>query len=69
MANTYTTILGDTWDVIALKTLGDEKYTGRLIEKNIELADTVIFSAGTSIKIPDISVEEAATLPPWKRGG
>ena len=69
MANTYTTILGDTWDVIALKTLGDEKYTGRLIENNIELADTVFFSAGTSIKIPDISVEEAATLPPWKRGG
>lgn len=69
MAGTYTTILGDTWDVIALKTLGDEKYTGKLIESNIELADTVFFSAGIVIHIPEISVEEAATLPPWKRGG
>lgn len=64
----YVTVQGDTWDGIALKTLGDERYMSQLIENNIEHADTVSFSAGVVLHIPDVKLETSATLPPWKRG-
>ncbi len=64
----YVTVQGDTWDGIALKTLGNERYMSQLIESNIEHADTVSFSAGVVLRIPDIKFETSATLPPWKRG-
>ena len=34
MASTYTTIQGDTWDLIAYKLYGEEKYMKNLIEAN-----------------------------------
>lgn len=67
MASCYITIQGDTWDIIALKALGSEMYMNRLIEANIDHADTVVFSAGISLVVPDIPPEASATLPPWKR--
>ena len=36
MASTYTTIQGDTWDLIAYKLYGEEKYMKNLIEANEE---------------------------------
>ncbi len=65
---TYSTILGDTWDVIALKTLGSEMYMSDIINANIEHADTVVFSAGTVLTIPEVTTVPDASLPPWKRG-
>ena len=67
MASCYKTIQGDTWDIIALKALGSEMYMNRLIEANIDHADTAVFSAGISLVVPDIPPEASATLPPWKR--
>lgn len=64
----YVTVQGDTWDGISLKTLGDERYMSQLIESNIEHADTVSFSAGVVLHIPDVKLDTSTALPPWKRG-
>lgn len=68
MSRTYTTILGDTWDYIAYKTLGNERYMNNLIEVNPNHRETVIFSAGVVLTIPEIEAEIPSPLPPWKRG-
>lgn len=69
MATTYNTIQGDTFDLIALKTMGDEAYTGQLIDANPAQADTVIFSAGVKLAIPGVPIPSVAdNLPPWRRG-
>lgn len=64
----YTTIQGDTWDLIALKMLGSEKYKTILIENNLQYKDVVIFSAGIVLNIPEIQIETVTdSLPPWKQ--
>ncbi len=63
----YSTIQGDTWDVVALKTLGSEMHMSRIIERNIEQADTIVFPAGVKLIIPDVEPEASVLLPPWKR--
>lgn len=66
---TYTTVLGDTWDMIAFKVYGKEKYAKELVEANLKYIETVIFSAGTVLVIPDIKeTVDYSSLPPWKRG-
>ncbi len=66
---TYTTVLGDTWDMIAFKIWGKEKHAKELVEANLKHVETVIFSAGTVLAITDIEkTEDYSTLPPWKRG-
>jgi phage tail protein X len=47
VASTYTTIQGDTWDLIAYKLYGEEKYMKNLIEANWPLLDVLIFPSGT----------------------
>lgn len=67
--STYTTVLGDTWDMIAYKVYGNEKYTNELVQANIKYVETVVFSAGTVLTIPEITQKtDASSLPPWKRG-
>lgn len=65
---TYTTVSGDTWDVIAKKVYGDEKKVQEIMEANTDYLDVVIFSAGITLNVPEI--EQTSTseyLPPWKR--
>ncbi|TEB13360.1 tail protein X [Pelotomaculum propionicicum] len=64
---TYTTIQGDTWDGIAYKTIGSEYYMTDLIEANPAHRETVIFSAGVVLTIPEITTPTTTNLPPWKR--
>ena len=52
--NTYKTIQGDTWDGIAYKIYGDEKYTDFLMQNNFELLDIFVFKAGTIVKTPEL---------------
>lgn len=68
MLDTYTTISGDTWDMVAYKAYGDEMYMDKLIKANIEHKDTYIFSAGVTLTLPEIDLEVSETLPPWKQG-
>lgn len=60
---------GETWDTIAFELWSDEGLMHRLIAANPELAAIVMFDGGEAITIPDIDPEEeAASLPPWRKG-
>ena len=48
MSGTYTTIQGETWDNIALKVYGSEKYTSLLMENNYPHLDILVFPSGYS---------------------
>lgn len=65
--NTYTTIQGDTWDMIAYKKLGNTNYTDRLIAANPEHVGTLLFPAGVRLNLPEIEKKPNHNLPPWKR--
>lgn len=64
----YKTLNGDTWDIIAKKIYGKEKYALQLMEANPDLLDNIIFEDNISIIVPDIDLNETSTLPPWKQG-
>ena len=69
MIKTYITESGDTWDMIASKTMDNVYNTDLLIKANIEYAHITIFSAGTELIIPAEDEEEQTVdsgLPPWK---
>lgn len=65
MAKTYTTVQGDTWDLIAYRTLGSEYLLPLLLEENKQHRKTVIFSGGITLNIPDIDAEEENERPEW----
>ena len=62
----YTTIEGDTWDMIAKKVYGKEKYADFLMESNRTLLDTLVFRSGVVLETPVLPAEQARTLPPWR---
>ena len=66
MASTYTTIQGDTWDLIAYKLYGEEKYMKNLIEANWPLLDVLIFPSGTVLTVPDLPEEVDEDAPFWR---
>ena len=66
MAGTYTTIQGDTWDLISYKLFGEEKYMRYLIEANRPQIDTMVFSAGTVLNVPELPEEVDEDLPFWR---
>lgn len=66
MSGKYTTIQGDTWDSIAYKLYGDEKYMKNLIEANWPLLEVLVFSSGTVITVPDLPEETDDDLPFWR---
>jgi len=63
----YTTLQGDTFDMIALDAYNDEFQAYRVIQANPQHAGVIVFDAGVKLKVPIIAPEAAATLPPWKR--
>lgn len=66
--NTYTTVSGDTWDIVAYKVYGNEMYMDTLIKANIEYKDTYIFPAGVVLTLPEIELTVSKSMPPWKQG-
>lgn len=66
MSTTYTTIQGDTWDLIAYKLYGSEKYMKNLIEANWPLLEVLVFSSGTVINVPDILEDSDTDAPFWR---
>ena len=48
--------------------LGGEKFTSTLIEANAKFLDTVIFSAGITLSIPEVYYPASKALPPWIEG-
>lgn len=67
MGMTYTTIQGDTWDLISFKLFGSEKYMKNLIEANWPLLETLVFSSGTVITVPDLPEESDEDAPFWRQ--
>lgn len=66
MAKTYTTVQGDTWDLIAYKLYGEEKYMRYLIEANWPMLDVLIFSSGMVLTVPDLPEETDEDTPFWR---
>lgn len=66
MAQIYYTKQGDTWDKIAYKQYGAEKYMQQLILANWDKLDTLVFSDGEKIIIPDITDEQMENMPAWR---
>ena len=68
MSNIHVTVVGDTFDGLALEYYNDEKLASTIIKANPDHCDTLIFEAGVALTIPD---EPSATLPeslpPWRR--
>lgn len=64
---TYTTMQGDTWDLVAFRMYGDETKMGALIEANKAYCQTYRFPAGVVLSIPDLSTTHSSSLPPWRR--
>ena len=67
MGTTYTTIQGDTWDLISFKLFGSEKYMKNLIGANWPLLETLVFSSGTVITVPDLPEESDEDAPFWRQ--
>ncbi len=66
----YVTKQGDTWDAIAKRLYGDERFLDVLIRANINHRKTVVFSYGKRLVVPEINTQSAAyelNLPLWKR--
>jgi phage tail protein X len=69
MPRSYTTVQGDAWDIVSLKEYGTEKNMSTLIEANPAHRETVIFSAGITLIVPDLPASTIpSNVPPWKRG-
>lgn len=65
--NTYTTVQGDTWDMISYKVYGSSKYIGLLMKSNYDLVDIFIFSAGVEVKTPELQESELDDIPEWRK--
>ncbi|WP_069997750.1 tail protein X [Cellulosilyticum sp. I15G10I2] len=63
----YTTVQGDTFDIIALNAYDDEFKAHILMQANPQHVATITFSHGIDLKVPIIEDDPADTLPPWKR--
>ena len=68
MPKIHTTAQGDTFDALALDYYNDEKLASTIIQANPDHCATLIFEAGISLFIPDVSlVTFPESLPPWRR--
>lgn len=64
--NTYTTVQGDTWDMIAYRTMGSCDYVDQLMNANQEYIDIFIFSAGITLQIPEVQETGGEPAVPWR---
>ena len=68
MPKIHTTVMGDTFDALALWYYNDEKQASTIIQANLDHCDTLIFEAGVSLVIPDAAtITPPETMPPWRR--
>ena len=66
--NRYVTIQGDTWDSIAYRLFGSEKYMKELIEANWPQAEVMVFSSGTVLNVPELKENyDDLDAPFWRR--
>lgn len=63
--SSYTTIQGDTWDLIAYKLWGSEYLLPLLFEANPQCKDILIFEGGLLLNVPEVLVEDVTERPEW----
>ncbi|QLG39397.1 tail protein X [Paenibacillus sp. E222] len=63
---TYRTIQGDTWDGIAYKLTGSYDAMPALMYANLDHIQTVVFTAGVVLAVPELQAQESSTLPSWR---
>lgn len=64
----YTTVSGDTFDLIAKKTLSNEMLAEEIMKANSNLLDYVVFPAGIEVIIPEIKIQSInQNQPPWRK--
>lgn len=70
MSKVYTTVQGDTWDIISSKVYDSDSYGHLILDENLSLSHIVFFDAGVEILIPNIddssSEDSSVNLPPWR---
>lgn len=62
----YTTVQGDTFDLLAYKAYGSEFLAHLIIQANPSYANVIIFDAGVILSLPKIKKELTAEKPPWR---
>lgn len=65
----YRCAAGESFDSVALKVYGDEKYAAELLCANGALADRLVFTGGEKLELPVVEVAAAgenAAAAPWK---
>lgn len=63
--NSYTTVQGDTWDLIAYRLWRSEYLLPLLLEANPKHRDVIIFDGGIKLNVPDIDTTTYTTRPAW----
>ena len=63
---TYTTIQGDTWDMIAYRLFGNEAYMEEMMMENLPYIDTLVFSSGTVLSVPELQEWQDEDMPFWR---
>lgn len=66
MATKYTTVQGDTWDLISYKVYSSEKYIGNLMQANFALLDYTVFPSDVKVIVPILPIEETDDVPEWR---
>lgn len=66
MNDTYTTVQGDAWDIIAKKVYGSELYADFLMKNNLKYIDVFIFDEGTILNTPENNFSDNM-LPEWRQ--
>lgn len=69
--DTYKTVAGDTWDIIAKKVYGDELKADRLMAErsNLPLLDYEVFPSGIALGVPEFveEYEDNTDIPDWRK--
>jgi phage tail protein X len=63
----YTTVQGDTFDMLAYRAYADEFKAHYIIQANPDYANVLVFDTGIILTIPILTKSAASSLPPWKR--
>lgn len=71
MPSNVCTVQGQAWDQVSRTSYGTEKLMHRLLSRNADEADVLLFSGNTTLAIPEVTVREArravVQAAPWER--
>ena len=60
-------VKGETFDMLARKIYGNERYAAQLLMANPDKCHLMIFEGGEVLNVPQVTETEKSPLPPWKR--